>query len=58
MTDGYVDVRHIIDAIKDGKEYMPIDRYFMISDDEDWHEIDTFIYHNIIKNVKEETDNG
>lgn len=57
--DGYVDVRHIIDAIKDGKEYMPIDRYFMISDDdEDWHEIDVFIYHNIIKNVKEETDNG
>lgn len=57
--DGCVDVRHIIDAIKDGKEYIPIDRYFMISDDDkDWHEIDVFIYHNIIKYVKEETDNG
>lgn len=57
--DGYVDVRHIIDAIKDGKEYIPIDRYFMISDDdEDWHEIDVFIYHDIIKYVKEENKNG
>lgn len=61
--EGQVDLRHIIDAIKDGWEHVYIDRYFMLSDDdEDWREIDVFIYRNILKNsvanTKEETDNG
>lgn len=61
--EGQVALRHVIDAVKDGWEHIYIDRYFMLSDDdEDWIEIDVFIYRNILKNsvtnTKEETNNG
>jgi len=62
-ANGRVDVRHVIDATKNGMEHVYIDRYFIRPDhSNDYHEIDVFTYRDIIKssvaNKKEETDNG
>lgn len=62
-ANGRVDVRHVIDATKNGMEHVYIDRYFIRPDrSNDYHEIDVFTYREIIKsgvaNKKEETDNG
>lgn len=54
---GYPNIRHIIDATRNGLDHVVIDRYFMFEEDYTWKEIDEFIY-NIIKNVKEENNNG
>lgn len=62
-ANGLVDVRHVIDATKDGIEHIFIDRYFMAAkDDYKWREIDVFTYrdiitHNITKS-EEENNNG
>lgn len=62
-ANGLVDVRHVIDAIKNGIDHVFIDRYFMrAKDDYKWKEIDVFTYrdiitHNITKS-KEENKNG
>lgn len=61
-ANGRVDVRHVIDATKNGIEHVYIDRYFIRPDGgNDYYEIDMFTYRNIIHNSvnnKEETDNG
>lgn len=61
--NGLVDVRHIIDATKNGIDHVFIDRYFMrAKDDYKWREIDVFTYRDIIKHIittsEEENNNG
>lgn len=58
---GYPDIRHIIDATRNGLEHVVIDRYFMFDEDWTWKEIDKFVYNNIKTNIlksKEENKNG
>lgn len=58
---GYPDIRHIIDATRNGLEHVVIDRYFMFGEDWTWKEIDKFVYNNIKTNIlksKEENKNG
>lgn len=58
---GYPDIRHIIDATRNGLEHVVIDRYFMMQEDWTWKEIDKFVYNNIKTNIlksKEENKNG
>lgn len=58
---GYPDIRHIIDATRNGLEHVVIDRYFMFQEDWTWKEIDKFVYNNIKTNIlksKEENKNG
>lgn len=57
----YPDIRHIIDATRNGLEHVVIDRYFMFQENWTWKEIDKFIYNNIKTNIlksKEENKNG
>ena len=58
---GYPDIRHIIDATRNGLDHVVIDRYFMFAEDYTWQEIDEFIYNNIKTNIlksEEENNNG
>lgn len=58
---GYPDIRHIIDATRNGLEHVVINRYFMFQEDWTWKEIDEFVYNNIKTNImksKEENKNG
>lgn len=58
---GYPDIRHIIDATRNGLEHVVIDRYFLFQKDWTWKEIDKFVYDNIKTNIlksKEESNNG
>ena len=58
---GYPNIRHIIDATRNGLDHVVIDRYFMVEEDYTWQEIDEFIYNNIKTNIlksEEENNNG
>ena len=58
---GYPDIRHIIDATRNGLEHVVIDRYFMFCEDWTWQEIDEFVYNDIKTNIlksKGENKNG
>ena len=58
---GYPDIRHIIDATRNGLDHVVIDRYYMFNEDCTWSEIDEFIYNNIKTNIlksEEENNNG
>lgn len=58
---GYPNIRHIIDATRNGLDHVIIDRYFMFEEDYTWQEIDEFIYNNIKTNIlksEEENKNG
>lgn len=56
---GYPDIRHIIDATRNGLDHVVIDRYFMFEEDYTWQEIDEFIYNNIKTNIlKSEEENN
>lgn len=43
----YPDIRHIIDATRNGLEHVVIDRYFMFDGSETWQEIDESVYNDI-----------
>lgn len=57
----YPDIRHIIDATRNGLEHVVIDRYFMFDGGETWQEIDESVYNDIKTNIlksEEENNNG